>query len=739
MSDSQTDQSKLDKSLDRETGQGRKGYEDPHPDDPLLDGLLILCKLHDCPASRASLSAGLPLAKQRLSTDLLPRAAARAGLQGRLLRRELSAINALNLPVLLLLNGGRSAVLRRYDDAGRALILPSEADGGEQWVSLAELAADYSGQAFFARPRHELEDLRAPLTPRVHAWFRDTLKLSRGLYSDAILASFLINVLGLMVPLFVMQTYDRVVPNQATATLWVLAIGLLIGTLFELTLRIVRARLLDQAGKKTDVVLSATLFERITGMQMSARPATIGGFAQSIHDFQGLREFLTAVTLTSIIDLPFAVLMIGVIGLLGGWLVIIPLLAFPLTILFAWAIQVRLRDTVQRSLTLGAERQALMIETLGGLETLKACGAEGERQHKWETTHGALTRLDSHARELSALASNGTLFIQQFCGMATIVAGVYSIIAGNLSVGALVASYMLGSRVLAPLGQIAGLITRYQQAQLTMKSTDALMALPQERPPEKRSLERQTLTGAIDVQQLTFRYPGQNAPALAAINLRIKAGERIGIIGRSGSGKSTLARLLMGFYQAEEGQLLVDGLDLRQLDVGDLRQQIGYVAHDLPLLAGSLRDNLTLGAHYVTDARMLEVAELTGVGDLARQHPQGYDRPVGERGQLLSGGQRQAVLLARALLLSPPVLLLDEPTSAMDNSSEDALRTRLHDWCQGKTVLLITHRPAMLSLVDRLIVLDNGRILADGPKEQVMDALRNNRISAAPGANNVSA
>ncbi|PTQ68380.1 ATP-binding cassette subfamily C protein LapB [Pseudomonas sp. GV071] len=700
-------------------------------DDPLLDGLLILCNLHNCSASRGSLSAGLPMPEQRLSPELLPRAAARAGLQARLLRRELKAISALNLPVLLLFKGGRCAVLREWGPNNQALILPSEAEGGEQWVSREQLQNEYAGQALFARPRHELEDLRTPLVPRVEAWFRDTLKLSRWLYADAILASLLINLLGMMVPLFVMQTYDRVVPNQATATLWVLSIGLLLGTIFELLLRVLRSHLLDVAGKKTDVVLSATLFERITGMSMIARPASVGGFAQSIHDFQGLREFLTAVTLTSIIDLPFALLMIIVIGLLGGWIVIIPLLAFPITIGFALIIQSRLRDTVQKSLALGAERQALLIETLSGLETLKACSAESERQHKWETTHGAMTRLDAHARNLSALATNGTLFLQQFSGMATIIAGVYCIIDGNLSVGALVASYMLGSRVMAPLGQIAGLITRYQQAQITMRSTDAMMSMPQERQAKQRPLERTHLKGALDMHKVSFTYPGASAPALVGASLHMQAGERIGIIGRSGSGKSTLARLIMGFYTPEEGQLLLDGLDLRQLDVADLRHQIGYVAHDLPLLSGSLRDNLTLGARYVSDARMLEVAEMTGVNELARAHPQGFERPVGERGQLLSGGQRQAVLLARALLLDPPILVLDEPTSAMDNASEEALKAKLQTWVQGKTVLLITHRTSMLSLVDRLVVLDNGQVMADGPKEAVIDALRKGRIGQA--------
>ncbi|MNE36717.1 Toxin RTX-I translocation ATP-binding protein [compost metagenome] len=287
---------------------------------------------------------------------------------------------------------------------------------------------------------------------------------------------------------------------------------------------------------------------------------------------------------------------------------------------------------------------------------------------------------------------------------------------------------MLNGRIMAPLGQIASLITRHQQAQLTMKSTDALMSLPQERDSQQRPLEHTRLKGALELRQVSFSYAEQSTPALQGVNLRIAPGEKIGIIGRSGSGKSTLARLLMDFYSPSEGQILFDGLDQRQIDVADLRHQIGYVAHDLPLLAGTLRSNMTLGARYISDERLLEVAELSGVSELARQHPQGFERPVGERGQLLSGGQRQAVLLARALLLNPPLLLLDEPTSSMDNSSEEVLRSRLRDWSRNKTLLLITHRTAMLSLVDRLIVLDGGKIVADGPKEAVIEALRKGRV-----------
>lgn len=712
-------------------GSHAAGEQHSH-DDPLLDGLIILCRLHDRSPSRAALCSGLPLPDQRLTADLLPRAAARAGLQARLLRRPLDSISPLNLPVLLLLKDGHTAVLSRLDDQGRALILPSESDGGERWVPRHELAQNYSGSVLFALPRHELDELRDPLVPRVKSWFRDTLKLSRWLYVDAMLASLMINLLGLMVPLFVMQTYDRVVPNQALSTLWVLAIGLAIGTLFDLLLRILRFRLLDVAGKKTDMVLSATLFERITSMAMKARPQSVGGFAQSIHDFQGLRDFLTAVTLTSLIDLPFSALMILVIALIGGPLMYVPLLAFPLAALFAFIIQQRLSDTVQRLLTLGAQRQALLIETIGGLETIKSCSAESERQHQWESTHGAMTRLDANARSLSAVALNGTLCLQQLAGMSLIIGGVYLIIDGQLSSGGLVACYMLNARVMAPLGQIASLITRYQQARLTMKSTDMLMNLPQERDHERHALDQVHLKGGIEVRQMTFSYPEQDVPALKDISLRIKPGERVGIIGRSGSGKSTLARLLMGFYDPDQGQILYDDLDRRQIEVNDLRHQIGYVSHDLPLMSGTLRSNLLLGAKHVTDERLLEVAAMTGVADLARSHSLGFDRPVGERGQLLSGGQRQAVLMARALLLDPPILLLDEPTSSMDNSSEEILRSRLLQHCGGKSLVLITHRTSMLALVERLVVIDAGHIVADGPKEAVIDALRSGRVGGAP-------
>ncbi len=699
-------------------------------DDPLLDSLLSLCALHQRPASRAMLSAGLPLPAQRLTAELLPRAAARAGLQGRWLQRPLRQIPAIALPALLLLKEGRAAILLAHEGEQARLLL-SESEGGEVRVALDLLEEDYSGEVFFAQPRHAFDQDRESLIPRTRSWFRDTLKRSRWLYIDAIAASVLINLIGLFAPFFVMNVYDRVVPNQAAATLWVLALGISGAFLFDLLLKTMRGLCLDLAGKKTDLIISASLFQRIVGMAMKMRPARVGSFAQHIHEFQVLRDFLASLTLTSLIDLPFTLLVLLVIAVLGGHLVWVPLLAFPLALGLGWLLQRPLAETMERSMALSAERQSSLIETLAGLDAVKVNNAESERQYLWEQTIGTLGRLELRARMLSSLALNLTGFIQQLAGVVTIVIGVYLIIAGELSMGGLIACYMLGSRALAPLGQLSGLLTRYQQARVTMASIDQLMELPQEREEQARGLNRPQLRGAIECRQLEFRYPQQQNAALSGIDLRITPGEKVGIIGRSGSGKSSLAKLLVGLYQADSGHLLVDGVDVRQLDVGDLRHNIGYVAQDIQLFSGSLRDNLVSGARYVEDELVLQAAELAGVHEFARLHPQGYEMPVGERGQLLSGGQRQAVALARALLLDPPILLLDEPTSALDNTGEERLKRRLKPFIADKTLVLVTHRTSLLSLVDRLVVIDRGCIVADGPKADVMDALKGGRISVA--------
>lgn len=716
----------LQSSLDDAARDPRAGH-----DDPLLDCLLILCSLHNKPASRATLTAGLPLPEHRLSVELLPRAAARAGLQARMLKRTLDNLPSIALPAMLLLRDGRAAVLLGWTDEGKARLLLSETEGGEVLAERDALIEDYTGYTLFAQPRHRFDTHYGSLIPRTKAWFKDTVLLSKRMYMDAIGATLLINIIALATPLFTMNVYDRVVPNQAEATLWVLVIGISGAFIFDLILKTLRGICLDMAGKKTDLIVSATLFERITGMSMKARPARIGSFAQNIHEFQSLRDFMASLTLTSLIDLPFTIIILLVIGIIGGNLVWIPILAFPIALLIAWAMQKPLSENIERTMKLASERQASLVETLGGLDAVKVNNAQSERQYQWEQTIGTLSRLEMRSKVLASLASNITALIQQVTGVIIITFGVYQIIDGNLSMGGLIACYMLNSRALSPLGQLAGLIARYQQARLTMATTDSMMNLPQERQENERPLNRERLEGALEFRDVQFAYPNQQHITLHGINVKVRPGEKIGIIGRSGSGKSSLEKLLVGLYEPTEGAILVDGVDMRQLDVSDLRHNIGYVPQDIHLFSGTLRANLVSGARYVEDDVMLRAAELAGVHDFARLHPDGYDLQVGERGLQLSGGQRQAVAIARALLLDPPILVLDEPTSAMDNASEDRLKQLLAPAIARKTVLLVTHRASMLSLVDRLIIVDQGQIVADGPKDTVMDALKRGQISVS--------
>lgn len=699
-------------------------------DDPLLDALMIICKMHNIATSRTVLTTGLPLATHSLTLEAFPRAAGRAGLKARVVQRPFDNITALSLPAILLLKNDQAAVLIGWDENQQARLLPSETEGGEITLSRETLAENYSGRAIFISPEHEFDAQPTATLPRTTAWFQDTLKLSKFLYFDAVIASFLVNLVALCAPLFVMNVYDRVVPNQATATLWVLAIGVSIAFVFDFVLKILRGICLDLAGKKTDLVVSSALFERLLGMKMKLRPKRVGSFAQNFQEFQSIRDFLSSLTLTAFIDFPFTLLILLVIGVIGGPLVLIPLLSYPLALLVSWLIQRPLMSRVQKTYQLANERQAMLVETLTGLDAIKINNAQSERQYQWEHLTGQLSKLELRVKSLSYVAVNFTSWLQQASGVAIIVAGVYVIIGGNLSMGGLIACYLLHRRAMMPIGQLCSLITRYQRARMTKSTIDRMMGLEQEVQEGEVPLKRETLSGAIELRDVTFCYPGNQYASLSNVSLVIKPGEKVGIIGRSGSGKSSLAKLLVGFYQPDSGSVLIDGIDLRQIDVHDLRHNIGYAPQDIHLFNGTLRENLLYGASYVDDETMLRVANLTGVHEFARRHPSGYNMQVGERGMSLSGGQRQAVTLARALLLDPPVLLMDEPTSSMDNTSEDLIKKALAPVISNKTLLLVTHRASLLSLVDRLIIVDNGKIIADGPKESVMNALKKGQIHA---------
>ena len=706
-----------------------------HPD-PLLDCLVEVCRLHGQSASRASLAAGLPLVQGRLNLELAERAAVRVGMATRLQRLALQRIDAAALPAILVLADNQACVLLGHDEQGRARVLLPATGQGTVTLTPAELAARYAGVTLFVRP-HFRFDSRAPdvrSTRRGH-WFWSAISAQRFVYRDVLAAAALVNVFALAFPIFSMNVYDRVVPNQAIETLWALAIGIVLVLCADLWLRSLRSRFVDEASARIDVALSATLLERVLGLKMAHRPESVGSFASQLRGFEQVRDFIASGTVTALIDLPFTLLFIGVMVWLSPWLALPVVLVFGLIVVIGWVLQHRLHQLSETTWQASAQRNATLIESLTGLETIKTQGAEGVIQAKWERNNIFLARMNVRMRALSSTAMYGTAWLTQGVSVAVIVIGVYLINERQLTMGALIAASMLAGRALAPAGQVVGLLMQYQGARTALESLDKLMAKPVERPSVAEGaapfIQRRELEGEIELRNVRFAYPGRDDAALDGVSFRIAPGERVALIGRVGSGKSTIQRLVMGLYEPSAGEVLLDGVDVRQLDPADVRRNIAYVSQDVLLFHGSLRDNISFGLPHADDAAVVAAAEIAGLHEFVNRHPRGFDMAVGERGESLSGGQRQAVGIARAVLHNAPLLFLDEPSSAMDFSTEALVTQRLSAFAQGKTVLLVTHRTSLLSLVERVIVIDNGRVVADGPRERIMQALQSGRISKA--------
>ncbi len=703
-------------------------------DDPLLQCLVLLTKLHQHPLTADALTAGLPLVNHRLTPELFIRAAQRANLATRLLKHSLTRFTELSLPAVLLLKDGHACVLLKYTQKRKKtlqVILPDTGEGVTE-ISLTDLQSNYSGYALFARPVYAFDTrTEDSAMPRPWFWFWGVVFKSWPLYIEVLIASLLINLFALASPLFVMNVYDRVVPNQAIETLWVLATGVAIIFGFDFFMRNLRGYFLDMAGKKADILLSSRLFEQVLGTQRVAQPRSVGAFANHLHEFETFRDFFTSATLTTLIDLPFAVFFIFVIWTIHHDLAQVPVLAIPIVIGFSFLLQFPLRRLIQHSFRAGAQKQALLVEALTGMEDLKALRAEGLWQRRWEQLMGEVTTSSLKIRLLSALTVNFSLFVQQVTTVAIVVYGVYFIADNQLTTGGLVACTILAGRALAPLTGVATLFTRYHQSVAALRALNQIMQMPLERPLKQTFLQRSMLHGDIEFKQVDFTYPDQPLPSLQKVSFHISAGQRVGVIGRIGSGKSTIAKLILGFYPPHNGSILLDGVDSRQLDPAELRRHIGYVPQDSLLFYGTVKENITLGAPYVEDHQVLWAAKLAGVDEFVNRHPLGFEMPIGERGEGLSGGQRQAIVLARTLLLNPTILLFDEPTHSLDNRSEEQFKMRLQPYLEGKTLILVTHRMSLLSLVDRLIVIDNGQVVAQGPKEQVISALSSGQIKMA--------
>jgi ATP-binding cassette, subfamily C, bacterial LapB len=702
---------------------------EPSPEraDPLSDALIFLAAHHGRALSREALVAGLPILDGRLSVPLFDRAARRAGLEVEPVKRALAEIPALVLPAVLVMRDGSTRILLEHDaDPRRAKVVdPSDGPGARPRALGAE-AAQYLGYAFLARPLAAADPrvVAAGDLPREH-WFWAVVRRFWSNYSHVALAAFIINTLALASPLFIMNVYDRVVPNGALASLTALAIGLTIAIMFDFVLRTVRSRIIDMTGKKIDVVLAANIFEHVQALKLAQRPGSVGILANQMRDFDSVREFFTSGTVVSATDLLFALIFIAVLFMIAGPLAWIPLAMLPVMIIVGLLIQRPLDRAMRRLQAESAARHGVLVEALSGMETVRAIGAEPRMQTAWERSIAATARSseDVHFWASMALTASGTA--QQVTSLLMVVIGVFLIINGTITVGALVASTMLAGRTLAPISSIATVITRATQTIIALKAIDRVMSLERERPANRTYVARRIEQGSIAFENVTFRYPRSAEDALEKVSFKIAGGERVGIIGRVGSGKTTVGRLMVGFYEPQDGRVLVDGIDLRQYDPADLRTGIGFVLQDTDLFYGKLRDNITFGRPSATDEEVVAAARLSGVEAFIAGHPLGYEMPIAEGGSSLSGGQKQAIGLARVLIRKPKVVFLDEPTAHFDVRSEADFLERLKALGeQNLTVIISTHRLSLLSFVDRLLLFERGKLVADGPRDKVLALLQ---------------
>lgn len=700
---------------------------------PLLECLLILSRAHGVLATAETLLAGLPLQHNQLTPSSFARSAKRAGLTSKIIARELLQLNSALFPVILLLKNNSACVLLELNkDTQVARVVFPELGSAATDISFTELDEIYAGRVIYARPEQQF-DARTTIISKVKRghWFWSVIAEHRELYRDVLLTALIINIFALASPLFVMNVYDRVVPNHATDTLWVLALGIVLMISADLALRMMRAWFVDLAASRTDITLSATIMERVLGMKLSERPNSVGSFASSLQSFEAIRSFISSATVLAFVDLPF-VLLFTIVIVLISWPLVFPILfGIIAALLYSAAVQHKMHSLSETSMQAGAQRNAILVESLQGLETLKTTGAEGRMQAIWEQTTLLLSRASVKMRMLSGSVSSGTAWIQQVVSVIIIIVGVYQIIDGNLTQGGLIASYMLAARVMGPISQTAALLMQYHQAATALKSLEQIMNKPVDRPAGSNWISRARLQGGIEFKQVGFKYPNDEREVLRNISFKINPGERVAILGRNGSGKTTLEKMIAGLYEPTEGTVLVDGIDVRQLDPAELRRNIGFVSQDVNLFYGTLRENIAMGAGHVSDETLIETVRLSGLTDFVNQHPAGLAMPVGEHGQLLSGGQRQSVTIARALLNDPAILLFDEPTGSMDHSSEEEFKRNIATYSEGKTLVVITHRTSLLELVNRIIVIDAGKIVADGAKEQVVEALRQGRIGRA--------
>ncbi len=711
-----------------ETINELKSMADNRKVDTLLECLLFLSKYYEREASADSLTSGLAIYDSLMSPKMFVESAKRVGLEIKTVQRELKDISKVALPSVLTLNNNTACVLVDIDfTKNQAKVIMPSVNDGETTLSLAELEKLYNGFTMLIKPKYNFNNKikRDVVIEKPKEWFWGVMKLNNPIYKRVVIAALLINMFIMATPLFTMNVYDRVLPNNAMATLWVLAIGILVVMLFDFALKLMRAHFLEVAGKRADVAMSSRIFDQLLNIRLDSKPASTGQFVNRLQSFESVREFFASATIASIVDLPFIILFIIIIFYIGGPVGYISIVTVLLAFGFSYYMQKPIKKTVMESSKEDQIKQTALTETVAGLEIIKSVRAQNRMKTYWENSIEKSSHYGKKAHFLSQIVTFFTAFISQLSNIAIVVVGVYLASEGEMTMGAIIATMMLNSRVIAPVSQFVGMIIRLDRTMLSLENIDEIMKMPVERVEDKNYLTRNNLDGDIEFKDVVFSYKGQQFDVLKNINLTIKKGEKIGIIGKIGSGKSTLWKLIMNLYEPTKGSILIDKSDIRQIDPVDLRRSIGCVPQEPFLFMGTIKDNITIGEQNASDEDILNASKVAGVHDFLGKHDSGYDLIVGERGEGLSGGERQSVTLARAILTNPNIMILDEPTNSMDGQTEEVFKRRIKDIVKDKTLILVTHRPSVLSLVDRLIVMDDGKIIADGPKEEVLKALSN--------------
>ncbi len=699
--------------------------------DPLLESLVFLTSHYGHAKSAEAITSGLAYDENDMRPTLFVEAAQRLGLSAQIVKREtIAAIPEAVLPCVIIFKDEQSSVLISTHGKKAKIFLPET--GATKDVTIKALQKDYAGFAIFCHPEADMnssDELFVHDDTKRH-WFWSAVAENKNIYGMALLGAVFINLFALASPLFIMNVYDRVIPNNAIETGWALGIGALTIFVFDFIMRSLRAYLIDLAGRRIDVIAARKLYDQVLNMKLAFRPRSSGVFANMLREFDSVRDFFTSATVTALVDLPFTLFFLFVIYQIGGGIALILLGLIMAVIVFGFFIQFQLKAFVKKATRSAEIKHGMLVETISSLEAIKAIGADGRFRARYMEHVGENAYFGQGSRFWSGLGVNIATLLQQSASVIVVLAGMYMVRDGDLSMGGLIACVILGGRAIAPIGQIANLMARYHQSSGALKTLDRVMSSPVERPMGKKFLHRPDLEGKIAFERVDFSYPNTPRKVLQDISFTINAGEKVGIIGRIGSGKSTIARLMMGLYDPDEGTILADDTDYRQIDPADLRRNTAYIAQDVMLFSGSVRDNITASMPHASEEDILEASKASGVHEFISRHPMGYDAPVGENGEGLSGGQRQAIALARAMLLNPTIMVCDEPTNAMDTQAEAQFCSYIEKQTKDRTLILITHKHHMLGLVDRLILMDQGKIVADGPRDKVIAALQGGNVEA---------